>query len=236
MAVVNLEFGTSIDLESGEEILFKCINNPKVLFGYVGEGSNLMDIMAAYKKADTFGQTLLTKLTLGIAGAKLTFRTNIVITNKRLVLIPFPKQKRTKGEMYTTQSFYYNKDIKGARALHTHLDKEPTSSSDGYFELEPVKGVDLKGLSFSLRIKLTQEELNKFAAAASTYEKLDNNLTYKLLDLDYIDLQVRMAEFKSSISGKNGAGYTGAFTGGKSVLPVRDYLVWLINTSVAEAK
>ena len=236
MAVVNLEFDTSIDLESGEEILFKCINNPKVLFGYVGEGSKLMDVVAMFKKCDSLGQTLLSKFTLGIAGPKLKFQTNIVITNKRLVLLPLPKQKRIKDEMYTTQSFYYNKDIKGAKALHTNLDKEPTSSSDGYFELEPVKGVDLKGLWFSLRLKLTQEELNNFAAAASTYEKLDNDLTYKLLDLDYIDLQMRMADFKSSISGKKGAGYTGAFTGGKSILPVRDYLVWLINTSAAEAK
>jgi len=235
MTKVDLEFGISIDLEDGEEIVFKCINDPKVLYGYTDSGQNLADIMAMYKKGENAMQTLLSKLTFGFAGEKLSFRTNIVITNKRLVLLPFPKQKKTKDEMYAIQSYYYKKDIKGAKSLHEHLDKEPTSSSMGFLELESANGVDLKGLSLNLRLKLTQEELNNFARAASSYAKLDNQLTDKLFDLDYLPLQVQMAALKDSIKGKKGAGYTGAMTGGKSVLPVRDLLVMLINQCVANA-
>ena len=236
MAKTDLGYGVSIDLENGEEIVFKCINDPKVLYGYADSGENLMDIIAMFKKGDNTTQTLLSRLTFGFAGEKLTFRTNVVVTNKRLVLLPFPNQKKNKEEMYTIQSYYYNKDIKGAKSLQTHLDKEPTSSYSGFCDIEPVKGVDIKGLTFSLKLKLTQEELNDFAKAAREYEKLDNMLTDKLFNLEYLHLQVKMAAFKESIKGKKGAGYTGAMTGGKSVLPARDFLVWVINQCVAEAK
>jgi hypothetical protein len=244
MATENLDFGVSVDLENGEEILCKIVNDPKWLFGMTGpndEGANTVDVIALYDKADSFKDTFISKISLGFAGPKLTFQTHLVFTNKRLILIPYANQKRTKTEMYTTRSLYYNKDIKGACASHTSNDTMYAECINAYFELTPVKGVDLKGLYINLRLKLSREELVAVSASmqrqASNQRRMDkvDNLASQIEYDNFFDAfttQARVETWKSKVKKAN----KNSVLGDKSILPMRDFLVWLINNTVTEAK
>ena len=244
MATENLGFDISVNLEDGEEILCKCINDPKWLFGMTGpnnEGANTVDVIAIYDKADNFKDTLISKLTFGFAGTKLTFQSHLVFTNKRLIVIPYPNQKRTKAENYTTRSFYYNKDIKGAEATKTSGDNMYAECITAWFKLVPVKGVDIKGLWFTLQLKLSKEELA--AVSASMQAQANNQKRMNRVDnlagqiehdnfFDAFTTQARVESWKSKVKNANKK----SVLGDKSILPMRDFLVWLINNSVAEAK
>jgi hypothetical protein len=241
MTKVDLGYGLSIDLENGEEIIFKCINDPNDLGWRKAGDSTVMFISGIYDKADTLGQTLLSRFTFGFAGPKLIFNTQLVITNKRMVMIPFPNSKRTKTENYTTRTLYFGKDIKGARATRIDNDKMYAECINAWFEITPVKGVDLKGLYFMLRLNLTQEET--IAVSKSMQQQAANQKKIKRVEelasqiehdgfFDAFTTQARVESWKSNVKKMNKI----SVLGDKSILPIRDYLVWLINDAAGNVK
>jgi len=243
MAAEDLGFGISIDLESGEEIIFKIVNDPQWLFGMTGpnnEGANTVDVLGFYEKADTFAQTLISRLTLGFAGTKLTFQTHLVITNKRLIIIPYANQKRTKEEMYQTRSYYFGKDIARAEASRTSNDNMYAECISAWFELKPVKGVDIKGLSFMFQLKLSKGELAAVSASMQTQvanQKRMNRVDHLESQIEYdgffdaLTTKTRVELWKSKVKAANKK----SVLGDKSILPVRDYVVWTINEVVRGA-
>jgi len=244
MAKVDLGYNLSIELESGEEILCKIVNDPKWLFGMTGpnnEGANTVDVFALFNKADNLKDTLISKFSFGFAGPKLKFQTHLVFTNKRLIMIPYANQKRTKDEMYTTRSLYYKKDITGACAAHTANDSMYAECICAWFELTPAKGVDLNGLYFMLQLKLSKEELVE--VSKSMQRQVENKKRIKRVEelasqieydgfFDAFTTQARVDIWKSKVKKMNKI----SVLGDKSILPIRDYLVWTINNYVAEAK
>ena len=244
MSTVDLGFGVSVDLENGEEIVCKIVNDPKWLFGMTGpnnEGANTIDVIALYNKADNFKDTLLSKLSFGFAGPKLNYQAHLVFTNKRLIVIPYANQKRTKTEMYTTRSLYYNKDIKGAEAAHTANDKMYNECICAWFEPTPVKGVNLKGMYFMLQLKLSKEELA--AVSKSMQQQIANKKKVKRVEelasniehdgfFDAFTTKARVETWKSKVKKMNKI----SVLGDKSILPIRDYLVWTVNDAVANAR
>ena len=234
MAAENLGYDLSIDLESGEEILFKCINDPNNTGWKKDDDSSMLVVQPNYWKCDTIGQTILSALTLGIVGPKLVFNSQLVITNKRMVLIPFPNSKRTKTENYTTQAFYFKKDIKGARPWRTDNDSMYAECIDAWLELIPVKGVNLKGLTLSLKLNLSKEEMTEVANSMrrqmanqkkiKRVEELASQIEYDGF-FDAFTTKARVDIWKSNVKKMNKI----SVLGDKSILPIRDYLVWLIN-------
>ncbi|MDR2729172.1 MAG: hypothetical protein LBB56_08555 [Chitinispirillales bacterium] len=249
MATENLGFGVTVDLENEEEILCKVVNDPKWKFGMTGpndEGANTANVIAIYNKADNLKDTLISKFSFGLAGPKLSFQTHLVFTNKRLIVIPYANQKRTKEEMYTTRSLYYNKDIAGACAFMEANDTFYNECVSAHFKLTPVKGVNLNSLYFLLQLKLSKEEL-KAVSASMRKQVSDKNRVKNKIDkvnlladkiehdsfFDAFATQARVEAWKSkqkkSLNKKS-------VLGDKSILPLRDYLVWQINDAIAEAK
>ena len=241
MATVDLGYNLSVDLESGEDILFKCINDPNNLDWKKDDDSSPMYVSAVYGKADTLGQTILSRLTLGLAGTKLIFNTQLIITNKRMILIPFPNSKRTKTENYTTQTISFKEDIKGAEATHTDNDKMYAECINAWFKILPKKGVDLKGLEFMLRLNLSKEEMTAVSASMqrqaanqnkiNRVQELSSQIEYDNF-FDAFTTQARVDMWKSNVKKMSKI----SVLGDKSILPIRDYLVWLINNTAAEAK
>ena len=241
MAKVDLGFGISVDLENGEEIVFKCINDPSNTgWKKDGDPSNLI-VQGLYDKCDTLGQTILSKLTFGFAGQKLAFNTQLVITNKRIVLIPYPNSKKTKTENYTTQTFYFNEDVKGAEAAHTDNDTMYAECINAWVKLIPVKGVDLNGFRLALVLNLSKEEMT--AVSASMQRQAANQQKIKRVEelasqieydgfFDSLTTHARVDIWKSKVNKMNKI----SVLGDKSILPVRDYLVWTINDCINKAK
>jgi len=241
MAKVDFGYNLSIDLESGEEILFKCINDPNNLDWKKEGDTSPMFVSADYDKADSLGQTILSRLTLGFAGQKLIFNTQLIITNKRIVLIPFPNSKKTKTENYTTQTFYFDKDIKGAEPHHTENDTMYAECINAWLKIIPMKGVDLKGLGFMLRLNLSKEEMK--AVSESMQRQVANQQKVKRIEeissqiaydnfFDAFTTQASVEMWKSNVKKMSKI----SVLGDKSILPIRDYLVWLINNTAIQAK
>jgi hypothetical protein len=111
---------------------------------------------------------------------------------------------------------------------------------NAWFKIVPVKGVDLKGLEFMLRLNLTKEEMTAVsvsmqAQAASQkkvkrVEELASQIAYDNF-FDAFTTQARVDMWKSNVKKMNKI----SVLGDKSILPIRDYLVWLINNTAAEA-
>ena len=240
MATVDLGYNLSIDLESGEEILFKCINDPNNAGWKKDDDSSMLIVQPAYYKHDNIGHFLLSMFTLGFAGPRMVFNSQLIITNKRMVLIPFPNSKRTKTENYTTQTFCFKKDIKGAEA-DKREDNTYAECINTRIKIIPMKGVDLKDLHLLLNLNLSKEEMT--AVSKSMQEQAANQQRVRRVEelasqiahdnfFDAFTTQARVEMWKSNVKKMNKI----SVLGDKSILPIRDYLVWLINNTAAGAK
>jgi ABC-type uncharacterized transport system YnjBCD ATPase subunit len=199
-------------------------------------------MMALYEKGETLKDTLISKFSFGFAGPKLNFKCNLVITNKRLAVVPYPNQKMTKDEMYKTRSLYYHKDIVGAEVSHAAMDTAYEEVIIAYLTVKPAKGVDLRGLFFSVSLNLSREEMAAVAKSmkAQHERKQAANAALQSQTLAFLktsnltlseSFKVGMYEeiLKKAAKGKG-------HNPDVSILPMRDFLIWTINQAIADAK
>jgi hypothetical protein len=163
------------------------------------------------------------------------YLTNIAVTNKRVVSIPHPNKKD-----YAVQSWYYNKDITGAKTgevdpngtyAQFHLTTKP--ATDQYFmmtastgkQLARVLGAFAKDLGAGMMQQLNQQQASQARSNAENAGSWKSRAAWSNSAANS-EAWAKMWE--------NAQGEGSNFSG-EQFVQQRDYLVDLINQCIAEA-